>query len=142
MNINEIENLWEEDSKLDPDNLQLESLKIPSLHSKYHKIYNNVSLLKKIEENKLTELLKDKWLYYSGKASPEVYKDKPFDHRVIKQDLEKYISSDIDILKIKTKIDYYLLMLEYLESIIKTIHNRSFVIKNCLEAMKFTAGYD
>lgn len=142
MNINEIENLWEEDSKLDPDNLHLESLKIPSLHSKYHKIYNNLILLKKMEDNKLSELSKEKWLYYSGKASVEVYKGNPFDHRVIKQDLDKYLSSDLDLLKLKTKINYYNLMIEYLESIIKTIHNRTFVIKNAIDVMKFTAGFD
>jgi hypothetical protein len=31
MNIDEIQTLWEEDSKLDPDNLHSESIKIPSL---------------------------------------------------------------------------------------------------------------
>jgi len=29
MNIDEIQTLWEEDSKLDPDNLHTESIKIP-----------------------------------------------------------------------------------------------------------------
>jgi len=141
MNINEIEDLWEKDSQIDPDNLHLESIKIPNLHSKYYKIYNNISLLKKIEENKYLEIQKEKWLYYSGKASPEVYKENPFDHRVIKQDLDKYMSSDQDIIKSATKIDYYNLMLKYLESILKNIENRTFVIKNSIEWSKFTAGY-
>jgi len=141
MNINEIEDLWEKDYQIDPDNLHLESIKIPNLHSKYYKIYNNISLLKKIEENKYLEIQKEKWLYYSGKASPEVYKENPFDHRVIKQDLDKYMSSDQDIIKSATKIDYYNLMLKYLESILKNIENRTFVIKNSIEWSKFTAGY-
>lgn len=141
MNINEIEDLWEKDSQLDPDNLHLESIKIPSLHSKYYKIYNNISLLKKIEENKYLDIQKEKWLYYSGKASPEVYKENPFDHRVIKQDLDKYMSADQDIIRSATKIDYYNLMLKYLESILKNIENRTFVIKNSIEWSKFTAGY-
>lgn len=140
MNINEIESMWEEDCKIDPDNLHLESIKIPSLHSKYYQIYNNISLLKKLEENKFLEIQKDKWLYYSGKADPEVYKKTPFDHRVMKSDLDKYLNSDSDILKSKTKIDYYQLMLKFLESIIKSIETRTFVIKNSIEFMKFTAG--
>ena len=142
MNINEIENLWEEDSKVDPDNLHLESIKIPSLHAKYHQIHNNISLLKKIEENKLATLEKEKWLYYSGKSSPEVYKEKPFDHRVMKQDLDKYLRSDEDIVKVITKIQYFQLMLNYLESILKTLHNRTFVIKNAIDWSKFVSGYD
>lgn len=84
MNIDEIQSLWEQDSKIDPDNLHTESLKIPSLHSKYYNIYNNILLLKKLEENKYKILKKDRWLYYSGKADPEVYKNDPFDHKVLK----------------------------------------------------------
>lgn len=141
MNINEIETMWEEDSILDPDNLHLESIKIPTLHSKYYKIYNNISLLKKIEENKLLELQKSKWLYYSGKANPEVYKENPFDHRVIKQDLDKYMSADEELIKHNTKIQYYNLMLNFLESILKNIQNRTFIIKNSIEWSKFTAGF-
>jgi antirestriction protein len=141
MNINEIEQMWDSDSQIDPDNLHLESLKIPTLHSKYYKIYNNISLLKKIEENKLSGLQKEKWMYYSGKANPEVYKENPFDHRVIKQDLDKYMSADPDLIKSNTKIDYYILMLDFLESILKSIQNRTFIIKNSIEWSKFTAGF-
>ena len=141
MNINEIEIMWDEDCKIDPDNLHLESIKIPSLHSKYYQIYNNISLLKKLEENKFIELQKTKWLYYSGKADPEVYKESPFDHRVMKTDLDKYMNADSELIKSKTKIDYYQLMIKFLESIIKSIETRTFVIKNSIEFMKFTGGY-
>lgn len=141
MNLDEIEKLWEEDSKIDPDNLHMESIKIPALHSKYFQIYNNLSLLKKKEENKYLQLHQDKWLYYSGKASPEVYKENPFDHRVMKSDVDKYLHSDEDILRCTTKIEYYGVMMKFLESIIKNIENRSFMIKNNIEFMKFIGGY-
>lgn len=141
MNIDEIEKLWEEDSIIDPDNLHLESIKIPSLHSKYYRIYNNISLLKKIEENKFLELQQEKRLYYSGKASPEIYKENPFDHRVMKQDVDRYVNVDLDITKSTTKIDYYSLMLRFLESILKTIENRNYTIKNSIDFMKFIGGY-
>lgn len=142
MNIEIIQDEWENDSKIDPDNLHLESLKIPSLHSKYYKIFNNILLLKKMEEAKYKELKKEKWLYYSGKADPEEYKNNPFDHKVLKPDIEKYLDADKDIIKITSKLDYYQAMLNYLESILKTILNRTYQIKNALEYMKFTAGYD
>jgi len=142
MNIDEIQTLWEEDSKIDPDNLHQESLKIPSLHSKYYKIYNNIILLKKMEENKYKILRKEKWLYYSGKAEPEVYKNNPFDHKVLKPDLDKYMDADSDLLKIASKIEYYQTMINYLDSILKTILNRTYQIKNAIEYMRFTAGYD
>ena len=43
MNLELIEDLWDEDSKIDNDELALRVHKgIPSLHSKYYKIYNNI----------------------------------------------------------------------------------------------------
>jgi hypothetical protein len=141
MNIAEIEKMWAEDSIIDPDNLHLESIKIPVLHSKYFNLYNNLVLLKKREDNNFVQLYKDKWLYYQGKSTSEVYKKDPFDHKVIKQDLDKFINSDEDIIKSNTKIEYYSMMIKFLESIIKNIENRSFSIKNAIEFMKFTAGY-
>jgi hypothetical protein len=141
MNIDEIEKLWEIDSYIDPDNLHLESIKIPSLHSKYYQIYNNLVLLRKKEENNFLMLRKEKWQYYTGKSNPEVYKEKPFDYKVMKSDLDKYMNADEDLIKSNTKIDYYDIMLKFLESILKNIENRSFMIKNNIDFMKFTAGF-
>lgn len=141
MDLETIQNLWDEDSLIDPDNLHEESLKIPALHAKYYKIYNNILLLKKMEEAKYKILRKDKWLYYTGKADPEVYKKTPFDYKVLKGDIDKYMDSDEDIIKSLSKLDYYETMLSYLESILKTILNRTYQIKNSIEYMKFTAGY-
>ena len=133
MNLEELQSIWKEDSKIDPDNLHIESLKIPSLHSKYYDIYNNILLLKKIEENKYKILKKEKWLYYSGKADPEVYKNDPFDHKVLKPDLDKYMDADEQILKSVSKLEYYQSMLNFLDSILKTILNRTYQIKNAIE---------
>jgi hypothetical protein len=142
MNLDEIQTLWETDSKIDPDNLHEESIKIPSLHSKYYKIYNNILLLKKMEESKLKILKKEKWMYYTGKADPETYKETPFDHKVLKPDIERYMDADSDLIKASSKIDYYQAMINYLDSILKTILNRTYQIKNAIEFMRFTAGYD
>ena len=142
MNLDEIQLSWAEDSKLDPDNLHNESIKIPSLHSKYYNIYNNIVLLKKMEENKYKILKKKKWLYYTGKAEPDVYKENPFDHKVLKPDIDKYMDADEDIMRLVSKIEYYQTMLSFIDSILKTILNRTYQIKNAIEFMRFTAGYD
>ena len=39
-NLEKIQEMWEKDAVIDPDNLHTESLKIPSLHAKYYDIYN------------------------------------------------------------------------------------------------------
>ena len=142
MNLELIENLWDEDSKIDNDELHTESTKVPSLHSKYYKIYNNILVLKKGQENKYKVLRRDKWEYYSGKASPEVYVEKPFDFKVLKADLDKYLDADDELIKCISKIDYYDIMFSYLESILKVIQNRTYQIKNAIEWQRFIRGYD
>ena len=141
MNLDEIQLSWEEDSKIDEDNLHTESTRIPSLHAKYYKILNNVLLLKKLEENKFKQLKKEKWQYYTGKADPEVYIEKPFDHKVLRQDVDKYMDADDDLIKVLNKIDYFQVMLSYLDSILKTINNRTYQIKNSIEWQQFIRGY-
>ena len=47
IDLNGIQKMWEEDSKIDPDNLHTESLNIPVLHAKYFDLYNNIFLLMK-----------------------------------------------------------------------------------------------
>ena len=46
MNLDKIQEMWERDANIDPDNLHNESLKIPQLHSKYYTVYNTISLLR------------------------------------------------------------------------------------------------
>ena len=141
MDLDEIQSLWNEDSKLDADNLHTESTNVPALHAKYYRILNNLILLKKMEENKFKVLKKEKWQYYTGKAAPEVYIDKPFDHKVLRQDVDKYMDADEDLIKQHSKIDYYQVMITYLDSILKTISNRTYQIKNSIEWQKFIRGY-
>jgi hypothetical protein len=42
---------------------------------------------------------------------------------------------------INLKIDYYETLLNYIESILKQISNRTYQIKNAIEWQKFIAGY-
>jgi hypothetical protein len=51
------------------------------------------------------------------------------------------VDADEDILKLISKMEYYQTMLNYLDSILKIIINRSYQIKNSIEFLKFTAGY-
>ena len=41
--LDKIQEMWESDSKMNQDELDAESLKIPQLHAKYYDIYNAVS---------------------------------------------------------------------------------------------------
>jgi hypothetical protein len=137
-----IQKMWEEDSKIDPDNLHTESLKIPSLHAKYFDLYNNIILLRKRAEQQKRNIRHERYEYYSGKSDPEIYVDNPFPKKIRDKDtLQKYLDADEKLSQISLKIDYYETMLNYLESILKVIQNRTYQIKNAIEFIRFQAGY-
>jgi hypothetical protein len=140
MKHSEIEDMWKQDSVIDPDNLHQEAIKIPQLHGKYYEILNNTFILKKQKEIEFNKLYKEKWLYFSGKADPEVYKSQPFPHKIMKSDIGIYIEADEELNKIKNMLEYYSHVLSYLNDILKQLHNRSFQIRDSIEFSKFIAG--
>jgi len=141
IDLENIQNMWEGDAKIDPDNLHTESLNIPILHAKYFEIYNNIFLLKKKAEQQKKNIRHNRYEYYTGKADPDVYQENPFPKKIRDKDtLQKYLDADEKLSSVCLKIDYYDTMLVYLESILKVIQNRTYQIKNSIEFMKFNAG--
>jgi hypothetical protein len=137
---NEIEEMWRVDSVIDPDNLHQEAIRIPQLHGKYHEILNKTFILKKQKELEYKKAYKEKWLYFSGKAEPEVYRENPFPHKIMKSDVGIYLEADDDLNKIKNALEYYSHILKYLDDILKQIHNRSYQVRDSIEFSKFIAG--
>lgn len=142
LDLEMIQKMWEEDSNIDLDNLHTESINIPKLHAKYFEIYNNIVLLKKKAEQQRKNIRHERYEYFSGKADPEVYAEKPFPKKIRDKDtMQKYLDSDESLSSVSLKIDYYDTILNYIESILKVIQNRTYQIKNAVEFMKFQAGY-
>jgi hypothetical protein len=141
LDLDTIQKMWEQDCKIDPDNLHTESLNIASLHAKYFDMYNNIVLLKKKAEQQRKNIRHDRYEYYTGKADPDVYVENPFPKKIRdKETLQKYLDADEKLSQVCLKIDYYDTMLNYIESILKMIQNRTFQIKNAIEFVRFTAG--
>lgn len=142
MNLETIQSMWEKDSQIDKDNLHEESLKIPALHAKYHELFNSVLLLRKKAEQQRKNIRHERYEYYSGKADPDVYVENPFPKKIRDKDtLTKYMDADESLMNVNLKIDYYETMLNYIESILKQVSNRTYQIKNAIEWQKFIAGY-
>ena len=45
-------------------------------------------------------------MFFTGKADPQVYKDTNFDLKVLRQDVDKFIDADEEVIKSKQKIEY------------------------------------
>ena len=143
MNLEQIQEMWDKDSQIDPDNLHDESIKIPQLHAKYYTIYNTITLLKERARETYNRVKLERYNYYTGKADPEVYAEEPFPYKVRDKDaLQRHMDADEKLNKIDVKIRYYDVMLRFLEDIIKTISNRTYQIKNSIEWHRFQAGFN
>jgi len=142
MNLEQIQEMWEKDSKIDPDNLHDESLKIPQLHSKYYTLYNTITLLRERAREQYSKVRLERYNYYTGKATAEVYAEEPFPYKVREKDaIQRHLEADDKMNKVDMKIKYYDIMLKFLEEIIRAISNRTYQIKNAIEWNKFQAGF-
>tara|TARA_B100001113_G_C20953573_1_gene554244 strand:+ start:256 stop:690 length:435 start_codon:yes stop_codon:yes gene_type:complete len=136
-----LQEMWEKDSVIDIDNLHTESLRIPVLHSKYFDMYNTLLLLRKKAEQQRKNTRHERYEYFSGKADPEVYVKNPFPKKIRDKDtMTKYLDADEKLSTVSMKIEYYDVMLRYIEEILKQITNRTYQIKNSIEFMRFTSG--
>ena len=143
MNLEQIQEMWEKDSKIDPDNLHDESLKIPQLHSKYYTLYNTITLFRERAREQYNKVRLERYNYYTGKATAEVYAEEPFPYKVREKDaIQRHLEADDKMNKVDMKIKYYDIMLKFLEEIIRNISGRTYQIKNAIEWNKFQAGYN
>lgn len=143
MQLDELFELWKKDSGIDRTELGEESANIPKLHYKYYKHYAQERLTLKKLEAEYKSLYKDKWEYYQGNLPDEDLKERgwdPFQLKVLKSDLSTYIDSDKDIINHMYKIEYQKEKIDFLESVIRTINNRGFHIKNAIDWEKFKVG--
>ena len=135
--------LWASDSKIDDLELDLESLKIPQLHSKYMKIMTdeNRILNRMMFTHKMLE--KDKYEYYSGKMCQEDLDERkwqPLTLKILKGDVSKYVDGDMDVVQNLVMIGDQREKVGLLNSIIGNINNRSFQITNAIKWKQFTNG--
>jgi hypothetical protein len=104
--------------------------------------YNTYSLMKKERQSEMRGMLKEKWLYYKGKAPATVYKEMPFDLKLTtKEEITMFIDADDDVRKLQYKIDYIDQVLFFLDGVLRMINSRTYHIKNAIEWKRFQNGF-
>ena len=143
MKTEEIIAEWEKDSEIDKTELGKESLRIPQLHSKYLKeFYLAKSLFVKLNADHDT-LSRLKHQYYLGILSKEELEEHGWDPqplKILKSDIPMYLSSDAELQNIQTKIRLTEDKIGIIENIIRTLNNRGYLLKNCIDWEKFKMG--
>ncbi|MDA9761292.1 recombination mediator protein UvsY [bacterium] len=140
MTLEELQELADKDLKINDTELDLESIKTPQLHNKYLKFLTKYKLMLSRSETEYNIMKREKWEYYTGKADPSVYAQKPFSFKLLKTDVDKYLDSDMELQKLKQKVDYIQTTVDFLDRTIRQISNRGFVIKNAVDWKRFTSG--
>lgn len=117
-----------------------EALENVNLFTEFRDILSLKRQEKRAYEHKMRKLLIEKKLYYSGKADPDVYKDKPFNLRLKAAEVEEYVKADPEVFSLDAKLFEVEESISYLEDTMRAIKDRGFAIKNYIEWQKFMFG--
>tara|TARA_E500000318_G_C3434039_1_gene162301 strand:- start:75 stop:509 length:435 start_codon:yes stop_codon:yes gene_type:complete len=143
MLLDELKSMVQEDLEIDKTELDVEALKTPQLHNKYLNFLLDEKLILAKIESEFRIHRKIKWLYYTGKMSMEELEERewePFGLNILKQDLDKFIDSDNEIVSLSNKVEYQKEKVEYLKSVVKTMSDRQWYIRSAIDWIKFTNG--
>ena len=140
MKIDDIKAQLEKDRKIDHTQLDTESLRIPEQAVKYQQMAHDEALRLRFLEKEYNVAKYNRWMYYMGKADPDVYDKEPFDHKVLKSDVNIFLESDLILNEIQDRIAAQTEKLKLVVEAGKVMQNKSFNIKNALEHQKFMGG--
>ena len=134
MDLTKIQEMFDKDSKIDETNITLEETRSPALLNKYLKLYTNFRLMLSKAESDMKILKREKWMFYTGKS------ERPFELKILKNDVSTFIDADEEMIKLSSKIDYLKQVNLHLEHIVKNLHSRGFQLRNITTWIKYTEG--
>lgn len=140
MNLQELQKEWEKDSAIDYTQMEIETLAVSRLHSKYLNYLSTykVALRKLLDKkNHLSVQLFD---YYEGKSDGMSLERAPFQLVLTKSGAEKRVEVDELMLPINSKIIEVEEIIFYLKEVIQSINQRTWQLKNYIEYMKWSGG--
>lgn len=143
MKLDDIFDLWKEDSYFERDELTEETLRIPQLHSKYLRTLSQERIRLKMFESEYKKLYRIMHEYYRGDLDEDTLKEKGWSQnplKILRQDIEMYILQNQDIIDLSSKISMQKEKITVLESILQQINNRGYQIKSIIDWEKFKAG--
>lgn len=142
MQLREIQQMWDEDSEIPSTNLVNQSLGIPRLHAKYYRVYmqESMQLAMLKDEVKILKFKKHCFLTEGpGGDFPKEW-ELPPRGRILKAEVDRYIETDPEVIELTQRLQLQIEKTKFVESIIASLTQRGFAIKNAIDVMKFEAG--
>ena len=138
--IEKLKEAAKKDLKLDRTELVDASLNTPILHAKWLSLHVDLKEKTRKLQYEYDVQYRERWLYYNGKAAPKVYKEEPFDLKILKSDAGVFLGSDEKLLEIKNRLEECRNALAFVEGVIGEINRRSFHIKNAIDMIRWENG--
>lgn len=144
MTLDQLKNEWKTDTKIDQHDLSRESLNGAKLHSKYLDLLIECKREAKRHTHDLARMYQFKQRYWSGLFTKEELKEFNLPQyqfaKPLKAEMDSKLAADEDCISIQESIDECELKIFFLESVMKSVHSRSFDIKNSIDFARFQAG--
>lgn len=140
MKITELLSEIEIDSKVDIHNVDKESVKIPSMHAKYLTYRTQEKLILKSLNIEYSSLYKERWVFYTGKATPDKYKEENFDLKVMRGDVDIFLSADNKLAELKSRISVQETKVEAIDEYLKALMQRHWMLSNAIKWQNMMNG--
>lgn len=142
--IEQLESEWKKDATISITNMDDVSANVPSLHSKYISILSHCKRdILKVEKEYL-QMRRIRTSYYNGTMTRDDLEEFGWDQyqekRPLKTVLDELLQSDENLIDIKMRIEELTICKEFLESVMKSVHSRTFDVKNVIEWQKYSNG--
>lgn len=144
MKLSEIQESWNEDSKIDETNLGREAIRTPTLHSKYLTFISKAKLLHRKAQADYFNVRRMKYRYYRGELTRQELQDMGWEqyqgNKPLKNEMDEFLQCDKDLIDLQDKIEYHQTVIYTLEQILRSINSRTWDIKSGIEWNKFSNG--
>jgi hypothetical protein len=144
MNLEELMQQWEHDSKIDDNHLGEASTESPNLHSKYINIMVSYKLKLTKTRGEYNLLRKNKFRYYRGELSRQELEDLGWQQwqgvKPLKNEMDEFLQGDTDLVQMEQKVEYLNTIVYFLEEVLKQIRQRDWQIRTAVDWKKFLVG--
>jgi hypothetical protein len=134
---------WSEDTNVDPTSMEKELLKVSHLHGKYLNIMSyHRHLVRKMEADyKMMKGLRED--YYQGHLTKEELEERgwePCQHVLTNPQVARKLETDGELNKLLLKKVMHEEIVSYCESVLKSLHNRTWDLGNFVKYHQLTSG--
>ena len=129
MKLSEIQEMWEQDSRIDETNLGRESTRVPTLHAKYLTYLSKVKLQLRKAESDYYNTRRLKYRYYRGEMTQMELEDNGWvqwqGNKPLKNEMDEFLQCDQHLIELQDKVEYFKTVIYTLEQILRSVNSRT-----------------